>query len=142
MEHDLDHFGRDLLDRLRRLLGEVNRLAAENERLLRENKELREEVTLARLQGEFKGDGELPSELVSSRPPEETLSADALAFYRKLPEKINFTDFFRHAEAEAVDGARARELMLLFFRKGLLDQRGRRLEKRRTTPVAREVHGV
>ncbi|MEX0600234.1 MAG: hypothetical protein WD423_07225 [Rhodothermales bacterium] len=145
MEHDIDQFGRELMRRLKWLIAEVKRLSDENERLLRENKELREEVTLARLQGELGGSGDLLDELASEVPVEPVLSPEAMQFYRILPEKINFSDFFRYAEAGDISVAEARDYLLAFIRQGLVEQRGRLLEKavhpsgnRSTT--RREVH--
>lgn len=151
MTDDFDQFGRELTLRLNRLLIEFKRLTEENERLLlekknllQENKELRAEVTLARLHSELGAGADLPFELKTEAPPEPMLSPEALAFYRNLPRKINFSDFFRHAEAAELSGARAREFMLSFFRQGLLQQRGRRLEKSaiESPPRCREIQSA
>lgn len=133
MQNDLEEFGRDLSDRVDWLLREVKKLRSENERLLRENMELREEVTLRRLQTELEGDSEIPADLLSPAKNGSDLPPEALEFYRSLPDKINFNDFFDRVESSGMAATPAREVMLSLVRAGLLAHRGRRIEKTRAS---------
>lgn len=112
------------------LLAEVRRLEAENESLLKENKELREEVTLVRLHDEFEPE-EVQSPDLEEAPHPSAVPDEAVAFFRKLPDRLNFADYFQYAETERIAGDQAREYMLMFFREEMLEQRGRQIQKRR-----------
>lgn|GEM_PF-6589453 len=130
MSYDLKAFCRDLQDRLSWLFKEVARLQEENERLLQENQALREEATLSRLFRELGDEAqtEMPApadtnNFGSGVPPE------AMAFFRYLPESLDFANYFEAADAYGIEGDQARDWMLIFFRESLLEHRGRVLRK-------------
>src|SRR5690625_1753788 len=140
MSYDLKAFCRDLQDRLSWLFKEVARLQEENERLLQENQALREEATLSRLFRELGDEAqtEMPApadtnNFGSGVPPE------AMAFFRYLPESLDFANYFEAADAYGIEGDQARVWNLVFFRGPLAGPRGRAPPAVDSTPIG---HGM
>ena len=140
MDNELDRFAREMEHGLQWLLKEVKRLRTENKRLLAENQELRQELTVMRLDENMQSGIRIRETSLTDHSQPADLTPKAMQFYEGLPDNLSFADYFQFADSEEISGDEAREYMLIFVRKGMLQQRGRKIEKRPTfTPLAPPV---
>ena len=129
MISDVDNLAAVLQEHLGDLISEAKRLQEENAFLLEENRRLREELTVYQLRFDIERMDEL--EEIEDRQLTSTLPEDARSFYRKLPDRLTFAEFFRMAEIEGMSDERARSLLTLYLKEQLLQQHGRRMQKKR-----------
>lgn len=118
-----------LKDTIQHLRARIQELETEREHLLEKNRTLRQQMThtqlLRGLEGSSEDEETTPEDVESSPSPEQ--------LYQLLPPSITFSEFFRIAVNEGLETEAARRYLRSFFADGLIEQRGSRLSKTRTT---------
>lgn len=100
-------------------------LEADRQRLLEENRALRRRITVSTLIEDLERSIESvdPDGIDAIGPP------PAQRFYRQLPERFSFPQFFQVAEDENLETATARHCLAHYLAEGMLVQSGAYLEK-------------